>query len=51
MGGGTAIYDRSPLQRRFRDANVATAHMLVAPATWELTGRILLGLDADVTQL
>jgi alkylation response protein AidB-like acyl-CoA dehydrogenase len=51
LGGGTAIYDRSPLQRRFRDANVATAHMLVAPATWELTGRLLLGLEGDVTQL
>jgi alkylation response protein AidB-like acyl-CoA dehydrogenase len=51
MGGGTAIYERSPLQRRFRDANVATAHMLVAPATWELTGRLLLGQEADVSQL
>jgi alkylation response protein AidB-like acyl-CoA dehydrogenase len=51
LGGGSAIYDRSPLQRRFRDANTATAHMLVAPATWELTGRLLLGLETDTTQL
>lgn len=51
LGGGSAIYDRSPLQRRFRDANVATAHMLVAPATWELAGRLLLGLETDTTQL
>jgi alkylation response protein AidB-like acyl-CoA dehydrogenase len=51
LGGGTAIYGTSPLQRRYRDANVATQHMLVAPATWELTGRLLLGLDTDVTQL
>jgi alkylation response protein AidB-like acyl-CoA dehydrogenase len=51
LGGGSAIYDTSPLQRRFRDANVATAHMLVAPATWELTGRLLLGLETDTTQL
>jgi alkylation response protein AidB-like acyl-CoA dehydrogenase len=51
LGGGSAIYDRSPLQRRFRDANVATAHMLVAPATWELTGRLLLGLETDTAQL
>jgi alkylation response protein AidB-like acyl-CoA dehydrogenase len=51
LGGGTAIYGTSPLQRRYRDANVATQHMLVAAATWELTGRLLLGLETDVTQL
>ena len=32
-----------PLQRRFRDVHAATQHMLVGPATWELTGRSLLG--------
>jgi alkylation response protein AidB-like acyl-CoA dehydrogenase len=51
LGGGTAIYDDSPLQRRFRDAHVVTQHMLVAPATLELTGRLLLGLETDTTQL
>jgi alkylation response protein AidB-like acyl-CoA dehydrogenase len=51
LGGGSAIYETSPLQRRFRDANVATQHMLVAPSTWELTGRLLLGLPTDTTQL
>ena len=45
------IYDSSPLQRRLRDVNAATQHMLVAPATWELTGRLLLGLPTDATQL
>jgi hypothetical protein len=25
--------------------------MLVAPATWELTGRVLLGMPTDATQL
>jgi alkylation response protein AidB-like acyl-CoA dehydrogenase len=50
-GGGTALYETSPLQRRFRDANAVTQHMLVAPATWELTGRLLLGVETDVTQL
>jgi indole-3-acetate monooxygenase len=50
-GGGSAVYDSSPLQRHFRDANVATQHMLVGPATWELTGRLALGLPTDVTQL
>ena len=51
LAGGTAIYDSSPLQRRLRDVNAAVQHMLVAPATWELTGRLLLGLPTDATQL
>ncbi len=51
LAGASAIYDTSALQRRFRDVNVATQHMLVAPATWELTGRLLLGVETDVTQL
>ena len=52
LGGGSSVYEsRSPLPRRFRDANTATQHMLVAPATWELTGRLLLGQPTDTTQL
>jgi alkylation response protein AidB-like acyl-CoA dehydrogenase len=51
LGGGSAVYETSPLPRRFRDVNVATHHMLVAPATWELTGRLLLGQPTDTTQL
>ena len=50
-GGGSSIYDSSPLQRRLRDVHVATQHMMVAPATWELTGRLLLGLPTDTLQL
>ncbi len=51
LAGGSAIYETSPLQRRFRDVHAATQHMLVGPATWELAGRSLLGLDFDATQL
>ena len=51
LGGGSAIYERSPLQRRFRDANTATAHFQVSPPTWELMGRVLLGLPARTEQL
>lgn len=43
LGGGSAIYDASPLQRRFRDIHVATQHMLVNPSTWDFAGRVLLG--------
>ncbi len=50
-GGGTAIYARSPLERRFRDIHTAKAHMMVSPASLELTGRIRLGLETDTSQL
>jgi alkylation response protein AidB-like acyl-CoA dehydrogenase len=51
LGGGTSIYETSPLQRRFRDVHAATQHMLIGPSTWELTGRLMLGLPTDVAQL
>ena len=51
LGGGSAIYEGSPLQRRFRDAHTATAHFQVNPATWELIGRLLLGQPTDTTML
>jgi indole-3-acetate monooxygenase len=51
LGGGTSIYETSSLQRRFRDVHAATQHMLVGTATWELAGRLLLGLPTDVAQL
>ena len=50
-GGGTSIYASSPLQRCFRDAHTATQHAMVAPATYELVGRILLGLETDTSGL
>jgi indole-3-acetate monooxygenase len=49
--GGTSIYDSCPLQQRFRDIHTATQHMMVAQPTWEVTGRVLLGLDTDVSAL
>lgn len=50
-GGGTAIYATSPLQRCFRDIHVVTQHTMVSPSTYELTGRLLLGLDTDSAML
>ncbi len=51
LGGGTSVYASSPLQRRHRDVHVATQHALVGAATWELTGRLALGLETDAGQL
>jgi alkylation response protein AidB-like acyl-CoA dehydrogenase len=51
LGGGTALYASSPLERRLRDVNAATQHMLVAPAIYELGGRLLFGLPTDTAQL
>jgi alkylation response protein AidB-like acyl-CoA dehydrogenase len=51
LGGGSAVYTTSPLQRRFRDAHVATQHVMVSPSTLELCGRVLLGLETDVSLL
>jgi len=51
LGGGAAIYETSPLQRRFRDARTATAHIQVNTTSWEVPGKLLLGLDAHTGQL
>ncbi|MBY9066295.1 acyl-CoA dehydrogenase family protein [Hyphomonas sp. WL0036] len=47
LGGGAALFEASDLQRRFRDAHAITQHIVTAPATLELTGRVLLGLPTD----
>lgn len=51
LGGGNAIFAQSPLQRCLRDIHVITQHFMVSDSTYELTGRLLLGLDTDITML
>lgn len=51
LGGGSSVFLSSPLQRRFRDAHVTTQHLMVAGPTYELTGRVLMGLPTDAGQL
>ena len=45
LAGATAIYRTSPLDRCLRDIHTAAAHVWVTPDTYELAGRLLLGLD------
>jgi alkylation response protein AidB-like acyl-CoA dehydrogenase len=51
LGGGAALFEASELQRRFRDAHAMTQHIVTAPATWELTGRLLFGLPTDASMV
>ena len=46
-GGGTAIFASSPLQRCLRDVHAVTQHFFVAPPTYEMIGKILLGVEPD----
>ncbi|MGH1489235.1 MAG: acyl-CoA dehydrogenase family protein [Acidimicrobiales bacterium] len=48
--GGTAVYRTSPLQRIFRDAHVATQHVMTAPRMMEPLGRMLFGLPTSTAQ-
>ena len=43
--GGTALYESNLLERCFRDVHATTQHMGTSSANFELSGRVLLGLD------
>lgn len=51
LGGGSSLYESGPLARRFRDIHAVTQHMLAGAPTWELSGRLLLGLPTDTSRL
>jgi alkylation response protein AidB-like acyl-CoA dehydrogenase len=51
LGGGAAIYNDHPLQRQFRDAHVVTHHLMVSSTAMAMAGRVLLGVETDVTLL
>jgi Domain of unknown function (DUF4157)/Acyl-CoA dehydrogenase, C-terminal domain len=46
-GGSSAIFTSSPLQRCLRDVHTLTQHFFVAPPTYEMTGKVLLGVEPD----
>lgn len=47
LAGGSAVFAASPMQRALRNVQVATQHMMVNDATYELTGRLLLGVPTQ----
>jgi alkylation response protein AidB-like acyl-CoA dehydrogenase len=49
--GGSSVYQNSPLERCWRDAHVATQHLMVSPRMYETLGRAMLGLDIDTVTL
>ncbi|MBA3287311.1 MAG: hypothetical protein H0U21_04690 [Acidimicrobiia bacterium] len=51
LAGGTSVYESSVLQRCFRDAHVATQHIMVAPKLHETLGKLWLGLEAETRNL
>lgn len=43
--GGSSIYRHNRLQQCFRDAHVATQHVMVAQPIYEVVGKVQLGVD------
>ena len=51
LGGGSSIYESSPLQRHFRDVHTMTQHIMVNEVSLKPVGRVLFGLPTDLAQL
>jgi alkylation response protein AidB-like acyl-CoA dehydrogenase len=43
LAGGTSVYKTSAIQRRLRDSETMTQHMIANAATYEMIGRVKLG--------
>ena len=43
--GGTAVYQKGPLDRCLRDVLTMNQHVIGTPRTYEMAGRLLLGLE------
>jgi indole-3-acetate monooxygenase len=49
LGGGSALYESSPLQRRMRDLHAAAQHFLVQYRHYMASGTLLLGVSPTTT--
>ena len=45
--GGSSVYAGNPFDRRLRDIQTANQHAVVSLKTWDVTGRVLLGLEPN----
>jgi len=45
VGGGTSLYESGRLERCFRDVHACTQHIANSTDSYEMGGRVLLGLD------
>lgn len=51
LGGGSAVYDTSPLQRRIRDMHTSTQHFVNGRDYFGVLGALLVGADVDPAML
>jgi alkylation response protein AidB-like acyl-CoA dehydrogenase len=51
IGGGTSVFENSPLQRCLRNAHVAAQHAIVSRRLFETYGKVKLGIPTDTTRL
>ncbi len=51
LAGGASVFVTGPLYRRLADSQTMTAHIMIASATYELTGRALLGVPVSAAEL
>jgi alkylation response protein AidB-like acyl-CoA dehydrogenase len=49
LGGGTSVFESSPLQRCLRDVHVVTQHLMVSPRMYETLGKMFFGHDVDTS--
>ncbi|HVA69299.1 MAG TPA: acyl-CoA dehydrogenase family protein [Candidatus Binataceae bacterium] len=45
VAGGVAVYSSAPLDRMLRDIHTIGQHVIVSPMSYEVAGRVMLGLD------
>ncbi len=50
-GGGSSVFESSPLQRCFRDVHTATQHLMLSDRSFVTYGRVRLGLEAETALL